>query len=137
MAQLDKASFEAKWTALFADNTTRDITELYQRNFMQDISDTFFNLQSDSFTGVTRSNAATLVLTGPGRYVHYGSGADWNMPTGSAAITGEPYVVSCDPAASGSINLYDSDGTTLLAIIDPGMSAMLYWDGNSKYILKI
>lgn len=137
MAELSKASFISKWTALFADNTTRDISELDQRNFMQDIADSLFNKIDDNDSTVTRSSAASLTLTTPGRYIHTGTGTDWDMPVGSSAITGRLFFLSHDPAATGVINLYDSDGTTLLAILDPGMSAQLYWDGNSKYIMKL
>jgi hypothetical protein len=138
MAILSKASFESKWTTLFADNATRDISEADMRAFMQDISDTFFNITSSTvdFVGVTRSSAASLLLTDPARYVHTGAGADWDMPAGSGPITGSPYVISCDPAATGAINLYQSDGVTLIMIVDPGVSTELYWDGNSKFIQK-
>lgn len=138
MAILSKASFESKWTALFADNATRDISEADMRAFMQDISDTFFNITSSTvdFVAVTRSAAASLLLTDPARYVHTGTGADWDMPAGSGPITGSPYVISCDPAASGAINLYESDGVTLIMVVDPGVTTELYWDGNSKFIQK-
>jgi hypothetical protein len=136
MAELSKSAFISKWTALFADNTTRDISELDQRNFMQDIADSLFNKIDDNDSVVTRSSAASLVLTTPGRYIHTGTGTDWDMPIGSSAITGRFYVISHDPSATGVINLYDSDSSTLLIILDPGMTAILYWDGNTKYILK-
>jgi hypothetical protein len=139
MAQLDKATFVSKWTALFADNTTRDISEEYQRNFMQDIADSLFNLIDDNDTSVSRDNDASLTLTVPGRYIHYGTEATptRTMPVGSSGITGRFYVVSNDPTSTGSVNLKDSDDTTTLAYIDPGMTAILYWDGNSKYIMKL
>jgi hypothetical protein len=62
MAQLNQANFLSKWAALFADNTTGDISALDQRDFRQDISDSFINIldhfiDEDSFA----SDSATKV----------------------------------------------------------------------------
>lgn len=41
MAQLSKSAFISKWTPIFADNTSGDITEQDLRDFMTDIKDSF------------------------------------------------------------------------------------------------
>ena len=48
MAQLTKVAFLSKQASLFADNTSRDITEQDLRDFRQDISDSFLTI-SDNF----------------------------------------------------------------------------------------
>lgn len=48
MAALNTTDFLAKWLTLFADNTTRDISEEYLRDFRQDISDSYLN-KTDNF----------------------------------------------------------------------------------------
>lgn len=47
MAQLTKAAFLSKWAALFADNSTRDISEEDLRDFREDISDSFLSLEDN------------------------------------------------------------------------------------------
>jgi len=44
MAILNKANFLSKFNALFADNTTGDISEADLRTFVTDIQDSFFNI---------------------------------------------------------------------------------------------
>lgn len=50
--KLTTPAFLSKWLALFQDNTNREITEAYMRDFRQDISDSFVNIETDSITGV-------------------------------------------------------------------------------------
>lgn len=47
MAILTKAAFLSKWASLFADNSTRDISETDLRDFRQDIADSFLNRTDD------------------------------------------------------------------------------------------
>jgi hypothetical protein len=84
MAVLTNAAFLSKWSTLFADNATRDISELDMRDFRQDISDSFLNkTDGGTVTGnvgiggapltefhVHKNNAATLVS----RFQQAGSG---------------------------------------------------------------
>lgn len=44
MSVLTAAAFLSKWTARFADNTTRDISEADMREFVEDIKDSFSNI---------------------------------------------------------------------------------------------
>lgn len=62
MAVLTKASFDSKWTAKFADNATRDITEEFMREFKQDISDSTLFIRDIYFPGVA-------IATGTNSYV--------------------------------------------------------------------
>lgn len=48
MAVLTKAAFLSKWSSLFADNSTRDISEQDLRDFRLDISDSFLSI-NDNF----------------------------------------------------------------------------------------
>lgn len=52
MSNLSKSAFLSKWNSLFADNSTRDITEEDLRDFTTDIKDSFLNILDQSFNGV-------------------------------------------------------------------------------------
>jgi hypothetical protein len=58
MAILSKAAFLAKWNALFANNTTRSITEARLREHTLDITDSFPNFTDNPATG--ESSQATI-----------------------------------------------------------------------------
>lgn len=47
MAQLTKAAFLSKWSSLFADNSTREISEEDLRNFRLDISESFLSIEDN------------------------------------------------------------------------------------------
>jgi hypothetical protein len=57
MAALSTSAFLSKYATLFADNSTRDISELDVRDFRQDIADSFLN-------SVDRDVAEAIVLMG-------------------------------------------------------------------------
>lgn len=63
MTQLSKSAFLAKWTPLFADNDTGDITEEMLRNFTADIKDSFnAELEFETKVAASTSLAAALAL---------------------------------------------------------------------------
>jgi len=52
MSILSKSSFLSKWAALFATNGVRAITAAIQRDFRQDINDSFLNITDQAYDGV-------------------------------------------------------------------------------------
>lgn len=63
MAQLSKAAFLSKWDTLFADNSTRQISEADMRDFRQDIADSF-SLVGGAITASTAGGTITLDFNG-------------------------------------------------------------------------
>lgn len=47
MAKLTNIAFLSKWLAIFADNTDREISEEDMRDFRQDVSDSFLNIDTN------------------------------------------------------------------------------------------
>lgn len=63
MTQLSKSAFLAKWTPIFADNDTGDITEEKLRDFTTDIKDSFgAELEFETKVAASTSLAAALAL---------------------------------------------------------------------------
>lgn len=83
MTQLSKAAFLSKWLTLFADNTTRDISEQDMRDFRQDIADSFWNQVDDALTAIdkqqvdTSGATITLDMDSKSQRLFYGS-ASWS-----------------------------------------------------------
>lgn len=48
MAQLTKSAFLSKYLSIFADNSTREISEQDMRDFREDIADSFINISDAS-----------------------------------------------------------------------------------------
>src|SRR5690606_22212954 len=82
MTQLSKAAFLAKWLTLFADNTSREISEKDMRDFRQDIADSFWNQVDDALTALdklqvdTSGASITLDMESKSNRLFYGS-ASW------------------------------------------------------------
>jgi len=91
------------------------------------------NLDGDN---VTRSGAATLTLTRPGKYIHTGSGSTWTWPTGADNLTGKEF--DCFNDGTGAVvPAFGADPvvSTFGGNIDEGTWAVIFWDG-TKWIVK-
>lgn len=92
MAQLNAVNFKAKFDALFADNTTGEISEADLRTFVLDLCDSFFNnVDSATKLKVTTWNGASFpTATEPTVYIltaDHGSPEDADyIPAGAWAI---------------------------------------------------
>jgi len=82
MASLTKTAFLSKWASLFADNSTRNISEEDMRDFRQDIADSFLNTAdrnvSTAMVIMSDYDASTNLFPGDGS----GSASDGSIKKG-------------------------------------------------------
>lgn len=62
MAKLSISAFVSKWGTLFADNSSRAISEQDIRDFRQDVSDSFLNLTDQDYTGIKGLNSGISTI---------------------------------------------------------------------------
>lgn len=93
MAALSTTAFLAKWATLFANNSSRDISEEDVRDFRQDIADSFMNVVDRSITGaivlLADYDASTDLFPDTG----VGSSSDGSIKKGDAfpvSVAGSP-----------------------------------------------
>lgn len=98
MAVLTNAAFLSKWSSLFADNSTRDISEQDLRDFRQDIADSFLNITDG---GTISANIGIRVT--PTAALHVKTASSSIMKLERDSTVG---VYGLEQAAS-SIGLYD------------------------------
>jgi hypothetical protein len=114
MSALSKTAFLSKWAGLFADNTSRDISEEDIRDFRQDIADSFLNIVDRVVTNtvvlMSSYNASTNLFPAAGT----GSASDGAIKKGDLYPIGTGGTLGGDTYAVGDLvlALTDAPGQT-------------------------
>lgn len=134
MAQLSKSAFLSKWASLFADNSTRNISELDLRDFRQDISDSFLSGVDDVYKGylATAAGTNTYTATASPAITAYASGQRFyilftNANTGAATL---------NLNSVGAVSIVKNGGEALVAgDIAAGQALELLYDGSEFQVI--
>jgi hypothetical protein len=96
MTQLSKTAFLSKYATIFANNSTREISEEDVRDFRQDVSDSFLNIPDQEYNGI--KGIATGVST---------QASLSNILTVNLSATAKIHVLFRDIADGDSLKVYE------------------------------
>lgn len=112
----------------FRNQLERLIKSLTMRTLATDLSDSVV-FQEDLGLNVVKDAAGVKSIAAGGTYVHAGAGATYTLDDGINRL----YFTN-DSTSTDLLVIKDSGATTIWAL-DPGQTAMAYWDGD-KYQWK-
>src|SRR5690606_20081384 len=124
MAQLSKSAFLSKWNSLFADNSTRAISEEDLRDFRQDIADSFLSGLDDVYKGYLATAAGTNTYTSTA------------SPAITAYAAGQKFYVLFTNANTGAATL-NLNSVGALSIVKNGGEALAAGDIAAGQVLHL